>query len=880
MEAMTDSRRTTTTFLFTDMQGSTRLEAEVGTARYGQLRERHRQLLRAAFSPLGGEEQGTEGDSFFVTFGSARDALAAAVTAQRALAEEAWPQGVTLRVRMGLHSGESELAGGSLVGLDINRASRVASIAHGGQIVVSGATQVLVGSALPDGVTWRDLGEHRLRDIEGTARLWQAVIEGLPADFPPLPSAVTPVGNLPTRLTTFVGREQELAEVLDLAAAGRLLTLTGPGGTGKTRLSLEVGARSAERYPDGVYFVPLEPITEPGLVAATIAQRLDLPDRGGRSPVDRLREHLRDRRLLIILDNFEQVIEAAPLVSDLLADAPGLGILATSREALRIYGEREYPVPPLAVPEPTSTTDVRLASQYGAVALFVERARSVMPSFGLTDDNLAAVVEICYRLDGLPLAIELAAARIKLLSPAAMLGRLQHRLSLLGSGSRDLPARQQTLRGAIGWSYDLLEADDRDLFGCFSVFAGPTDLGSVEQVCAMADADVLERLSSLVDKSLVRRRDAAEGESRFGMLETIREYAAERLEAAGRMAEVRSRHAAHYLARVTAATAGAAGGDRATLDGLEADHDDVRAAIAWSVESGDAPTALGLTAGLWRFWQMRGYITEGLERLDAALALPGCDDEDRRLQALDAAGGLAYWNNDQPRARERYEEALAIQRSRGEPSGIAEALYNLSFTYLFHEDNESGERIVREAIELYEVADDRVGLARARWGLANIEYAKGRGGAQEAYDLAAAALATFQEVGDRFMTGWATYTLGLSDYLMDHLDEARTRLLAALRMFLETVDVSGYTLVLDSLAGLTLRQGDPISAATIAGAVSTLERTSGTGLNRTNRSFFDWDPEPLLKDPANVEAFARGAAMDTHTAIEFALAVRPPWPGS
>ncbi len=872
---MTETRRTTTTFLFTDIQGSTRLEAQVGTARYGQLRERHRQLLRAAFEPLGGEEQGTEGDSFFVTFGSARDALAAAVAAQRALAAEPWPDTVSLRVRMGLHSGETELAGGSLVGLDINRAARVAAIAHGGQIVVSAATRALVGSALPEGITWRDLGDHRLRDIEGTERLWQVVIEGLPADFPPLRSAAMPAGNLPTRLTTFVGRDRELAEVLDLAAAGRLLTLTGPGGTGKTRLSLEVGARSAERYPDGVYFVPLEPITEPGLVAATIAQRLDLPDRGGRSPVDRLRDHLRDRRLLLILDNFEQVIEAAPLVSELLAGAPGLGVLATSREALRLYGEREYPVPPLAVPELDATTDVRLASQYGAVALFVERAQAVMPSFGLTDDNLAAVVEICYRLDGLPLAIELAAARIKLLSPAAMLGRLQHRLSLLGSGSRDLPARQQTLRGAIGWSYDLLEPTDRDLFACFSVFAGSTDLGSVERVCATLDADVLENLSSLVDKSLVRRRDAAGGESRYRMLETIREYAAERLEAADRMSEVRSRHAAHYLARVTDAAGGAANGDRATLDRLEADHDDLRAAITWAVESGDATTALGLTAGLWRFWQMRGYITEGLERLDAALALPGCDDEGLRLRALDAAGGLAYWNNDQPRAREHYEAALAIQRSRGAPGGIAEALYNLSFTYLFHEDNESGERFVREAIELYQEAGDEVGLARARWGLANIEYAKGRGGAREAYDLATAALATFQAVGDTFMTGWATFTLGLSEYLMDHLDEARTRLLAALRMFQETIDVSGYTLVLDSLAGLTLRQGDPISAATIAGAVDTLERTTGTGLNRTNRTFFDWDPEPLLREPANAEAFARGAAMDTRTAIEFALAVHP-----
>jgi predicted ATPase/class 3 adenylate cyclase len=870
---MTESRRSTATLLFTDIEGSTRLETQVGTARYGQLRERHRVILRSAFDAQGGVEQGTEGDSFFVTFGSARDAIAAAVAGQRGLFGEPWPDGLTVRVRMGLHSGETETSGGSLVGLDINRASRIAGLAHGGQIVVSAAVHALVGAALPAGASWRDLGEHRLRDLETVERLWQVVIDGLPSEFPALRSVGVPVGNLPTRLTTFVGRDRELAEVLELAAAGRLLTLTGPGGTGKTRLSLEVGARSADRYPDGVYFVPLEPITEASLVAATIAQRLSLPDRGGPSPVDRLREHLHDRRLLIILDNFEQVIDAAPLVSELLADAPGLGILATSREALRVYGEREYPVPPLAVPEPNTVRDTTLAAQYGAVELFLERARAVMPSFGLTDDNLAAVVEICYRLDGLPLAIELAAARVKLLSPGAMLSRLQHRLSLLGSGSRDLPARQQTLRGAIGWSYDLLDPADRDLFACFSVFAGATDLESVEAVCASAATDVLESLSSLVDKSLIRRRDAPDGEARYRMLETIREYAAERLEEAGRTPEMRARHASWCVSRVQASAEAAAGGRRATLDRLEADHDDFRAAINWSIEAGDATTAFALTAGLWRFWQMRGYISEGLERLDAALALPGCDDERLRVAALDAAGGLAYWNNDQDRARRRYEEALAIERSRGDPGGIANALYNLSFTYTFQESTDIGEQLVREAIDLYEVAGDKVGLARVRWGLANIEYAKGPEHAQAAYDLASMALATFKEVDDRFMVGWATYTLALAEFLRGFLDESHARLVEALRMFRVTIDVSGYTLVLDALAGLALRQGDRLRAARIAGAVDTLERTSGTGLNRSNRAFFEYDPEPLRTSPDTAAAFAAGVAMETEAAIDFALGV-------
>jgi predicted ATPase/class 3 adenylate cyclase len=861
----------TVTFLFSDIEGSTRLEGQVGTIQYAQLRERHRMIMRDAFGRHGGEEQGTEGDSFFVTFGSARDGVAAAVDAQRGLAAEPWPDKQRILVRMGLHSGEPETVGGSLVGLDINRASRVAGLAHGGQVLISGSTRALVGTSLPNGVALQDLGEHRLRDLDGPEHLWQLRIDGLPSDFPALRASGPPPGNLPTRLTTFVGRDEELAEVLALSATGRLLTLTGPGGTGKTRLSLEVGARSAERYPDGVYFVPLEPITEPALVPATIAQHLSLPDRGGRSPIERLREHLRDRRLLIILDNFEQVIEAAPIVTDLLADAPGLGILATSREALRVYGEREYPVPPLAVPDPGAVPAIGLAAQFGAVALFLERARAVMPSFGLTDENLAAVVEICYRLDGLPLAIELAAARIKLMSPAAMLGRLEHRLALLGGGSRDLPARQQTLRGAIGWSYDLLDAPDRELFACFSVFVGAVDLESVEAVCAAPGVDVLDGVSSLVDKSLVRRRDSADGMTRYRMLETIREFAAERLEEAGRSTELRDRHAAHYAARVAASATDTAGGRRQTLDRLEADHDDLRAAIAWTVSSGDAPTALALTSGLWRFWQMRGYITEGLERIDAALVLPGCDDEDLRLAALDAAGGLAYWNNDQDRARRHYQAALDIRRQRGDPTGIAVALYNLAFTYIFHDDNAAGEALVLEAIALYESTGDTLGLARARWGLANLEYSKGVVGAARAREMALLALPAFEEVGDQFMIGWVLYTVGLAEFLTDHLDEARVRLTAALRLFQETVDVSGYTLVLDSLAALEVRLGDRIRAATIAGAVDTLERTTGTGLNRTNRGFFGYDAEPLKTGADTIAAFREGAAMDTQAALAYAL---------
>ena len=861
----------TATFLFSDIEGSTRLEGLVGTTRYGELRERHRAILRAAFQEHRGVEQGTEGDSFFVTFASAREAVAAAATGQRALADEPWPDDGVIRVRMGLHTGESESIGGSLVGLDINRAARIAALAHGNQVVVSAATRSVVGDGLPAGTAWLDRGDHRLRDLDSTERLWQVSVAGLPDAFPPLRSGTARLGNMPTRLTTFVGRDQELAEALALSAAGRLLTLTGPGGTGKTRLSLEIGARSRERYPDGVFFVPLEPITEASLVPATIAERLSLPDRGGRAPTDRLREHLRDRRSLIILDNFEQVISAAPLVTELLAAAPGLGILATSREALRVYGEQEYPVPPLAVPDPGAVRDVSHACRFGAVQLFLERARAVMPSFGLDDDNLAAVVEICYRLDELPLAIELAAARVKLLSPGAMLGRLEHRLSLLGGGARDLPARQQTLRGAIGWSYDLLEPDDRDLFECCSVFAGAVDLEAIEAICAPAGVDVLDGVSSLVDKSLVRRRDTADGETRYRMLETIREYAAERLGESGRTGALRGRHARYFRTLADAAGTLGAAGERSALDRVEADHNEYRAAITWSIETDDGTTAMAIGAGLWRFWQMRGYIVEGLEGIESALAMTDGDDEDVRLAALEAAGGLAYWSNDQPRARVWYGDVLAIQRERGDPKGIGDALYNLSFTYTLHDDADTGEALTREALALYESANDAAGLARVRWGLANVEYAKGPDHAEMAHELAELALAGFREVGDRFYIGWATFTVGLAEFALSWLDAAGARFREALRMFLETDDISGYTLVMDALAGIAMRQGDRMRAARISGAVESLERASGTGLNRSNRPLFGYDPTPLVTAADTAAAYAEGLAMDKQSAVAFAL---------
>jgi class 3 adenylate cyclase len=438
----------TLTFLFTDIEGSTKLLERLGTTDYGRVLERHQAIVREAIGVAGGIEVKTEGDSFFVVFRSAPSAIAATAAAQRALGTGPWPDGVELRVRMGLHTGEGVLApDADYIGLDVHRAARISAAGYGGQVLVSATTRGLVEDALPTGVTFRDLGEHRLKDLSRSERISQLVIAGLPDDFPPLKTLDATPNNLPILVTSFVGRMAEVAAARALLERTHLLTLTGPGGTGKTRLALQLAAESIERFPDGVFFIPLEPVTEPELVAPTIAQALGVQEVGGETIEHRLAEFLRARTLLLVLDNFEQVTEGAGLVSDLLKAAPELRVVVTSRAVLRLYGEQEYPVPPLRVPDPAHLPPLEALAQYEAVALFIARAMAARPDFAVTNENAPAVAQITARLDGLPLAIELAAARTKLLSPQAMLPRLESRLALLGGGgSRDLPARQQTLQ--------------------------------------------------------------------------------------------------------------------------------------------------------------------------------------------------------------------------------------------------------------------------------------------------------------------------------------------------------------------------------------------------------------------------------------------------
>ena len=874
----------TVTFLFTDIEGSTLLVRSQGDA-WSALLERHRDILRAAFEAHEGSEVGTEGDSFFVAFPSAPGAVAAAVEAQRALAAEPWPPDAEIRVRIGMHTGEATLSAKTYAGLHVHRASRIASVARGGQVLLSGATRALLDQ-LPDDIGLRDLGDHRLKDLEHPERIWQLVIQGLPNDFPAIRSLDATPNNLPTRLTSFLGREREIGEVAGLLERTRLLTLSGPGGTGKTRLSLAVAARSFERYPDGVYFVELSTISDPELVLPTVAMALSLPDHGKRTSLDRLADHLGDQRVLLVLDNFEQVTDAAAAVKDLLGRCPNLTVIVSSRVVLRVSGEQEYLVPPLGLPDPANLPAIDRLSQYESVALFIERARAVKPSFEVTNENAPAVAEICVRLDGLPLAIELAAARVRILAPGAMLGRLTDRLGLAAAGSRDLPERQQTLRGAIAWSYELLDEPDRRLFSDLSVFVGGASLDAIERVCGEGlERDVIDGLGSLVEKSLVRQADGVGGEPRFVMLETIREFAIEQATSGGRWPELRMAHAAAFVELAETAGPLAMSEDkRVWLDRLEEEHDNLRAAIGWGVETGSAATALRITARLWRFWQMRGYLAEGLERVGAALALPsGNDHPALRADALSAAAGLAYWKGDADRSRAWYREEIEVRRALGDRRGLAEALYSISFTWTILDLKQEdvalrAQEVIDEALAIYTELGDEAGVGRCEWALANRAY--GIGDIDAAIEHATHARDVFLRTGDSFMLGWASFTLALGALAQDQavggpLPERRAdagRLLSeTLEIFSGAQDVSGYTLVLDTIALVAYRDGDLERAARLNGAVRSLERTTGTGLNWWNRTVLDFAPEEIFEEPRLAVLVAEGEAMTPEEAVAYAL---------
>ncbi len=869
------------TFLFTDIEGSTKRLAAIGDSAYISLLAQESTLVLDAARAAGGVPFGSEGDAHFVAFASAAAGIRGAVAAQRALGAHDWG-GDPVRVRMGLHTGEAVVVGDDYAGFEVHRAARVAAVGHGGQVLATESTRLLAGDPGP-GITLRDLGEHRLKDVARPERIYQVEADGLDATFPALRSLDSTPNNLPPQLTSFVGRAEVAAAAGHLERA-RLVTLTGPGGTGKTRLSLAIAAQVADRFPGGSWFVPLAAISDPDLVAATIAGTLGVLSAAG-MPLERVIEYLRDRQALLVLDNFEQVVAGAPVVARVLEGAPMVTVIVSSRAPLRISGEQEFPVPPLRVPA-AEETDADAIGSTEAVRLFVERAVAVRPDFALTPENAPQVAEVVRRLDGLPLAIELAAARIRLLSPAAMAARLGDRLGLLSGGGRDLPERQRTLRGAIDWSYDLLGEEQRALFARLGVFAGSGELTMAEMLCVLPTdeppIEVLDGIERLAEQSLVRIAPDPHADIRFTMLDTIREYAVDRLASTGIEADLRERHAEAFLALVRTAAGDASGThDRGDwLDRIEDDHDNVRAALDWWIASGNHVQAATLLAAVWRFWQMRNHLAEGRLRAAAVLDMPGWDRAPLldRMHALEAAGGLAYWAGDMVSAHRHYSEAVETARRAGDDAELANALYNNFFAArmglagandwvasLAYE----GRPMLDEALAIWERLGDEDGIAKALWALA--EHFAYRREYPEAIESATRALAIFEPTGSSFWTAWTRFTRGFAYAAQRDPVLACVDLATALREFQATRDVSGVALVLSAGASAMLMAGWTGEAYAMGGAAHRAIAETGLHIATLWPDTIFPVPDLATEDPTLRAAIAKGEGWTREESVERAL---------
>ena len=818
----------TVTFLFTDIEGSTRLLHELGDAYVEALAE-HRRVLREAFGRHEGVEVDTQGDAFFVVFARASDAVAAANAAQSALA-------APIRVRMGLHTGEPLITDEGYAGIDVHRAARIAAVGHGGQVLLSQSTRDLVA-----GDSVLDLGEHRLKDLTAPERIYQ-LGEG---DFPPLKSLNQT--NLPVQPTPLVGREHELDEVLTLTGRGdvRLLTLTGPGGSGKTRLALQAAAELVENYPGGVWFVPLAAVTDVEFVLPTIATTLGAKDLLG--------DHLRDRATLLVLDNLEHLVETGPRLAELLAASPQLTILATSRERLALAAEHEYIVPQLPVAD--------------AVELFVARARQLDPRF----EAGASVAEICLRLDRLPLALELAAARVKVLTPDQILTRLERRLDLLASGPRDLPERQRTLRDTIAWSYGLLDETQRSLFARLAVFPGSFDLDAAEDIAA---AD-LDQLQSLVDKSLLRHTRAG----RFFMLETIRDYAVEQLKGTRASDSIQRGHADYFLTLAERAAVELRGPNQTVwLGRLDSEHDNFRSALTWLGGADEAELELRLSIALTRFWYVRGHITEARSWLDKVLsenevlAATAGQPAPLRAQVVTSASAFALIQGDYPEATRLAEESLQLARAHGDTGRIANALSNLGAIALAGGDSKKARPLLEEAVGLSRELDEKPVAARAINNLGDLaltvgEYARAETLFQESLEL-------LRELGDTSNVARSLFNLGAAALQLGQHGRARSRFRESIGLSHKMEDKEDLAWCLEGFAALAVAEEEPDRAARLLGAAGGLLEAMGGEFKPFERLLHE---ETVVSvrgrlTPHSFDAgWAEGKSLSLEQAVEYAL---------
>jgi predicted ATPase len=787
---------------------------------YADALAEHRRILREAFSAHGGAEVDTQGDAFFVAFASATGAVQAAAQALQGLASE------PIRVRMGIHTGKPHVTEEGYVGVDVHRAARIAAAGYGGQVLVSAATAALVGT---DGLS--DLGEHRLKDFDEPVSLYQLGGES----FPPLKTISNT--NLPRPASSFVGREKELQELTALVQDGaRLLTLTGPGGSGKTRLALEAAAELVPEFKAGVFWVGLAPLRDPALVTETIAGTLGAKDG--------LAEHIGERELLLLLDNFEQVIEAASDLAPLVERCPNLHLLVTSRELLRVPGERAYPVPPL-VPE-----DGR--------ELFLERARATDPGFVPGP----ALSELCATLDNLPLALELAAARVRVLSLEQLLERLSRRLDLLKAG-RGVDPRQQTLRATIEWSHELLDGGEQRLFARLAVFRGGCTLVAAEQV-AEADLDVLQ---SLVDKSLLRHTD-----ERFRMLETIREYALERLEDSGEADALRRRHAEHFIALAEEAEPHLFGGEESGewLDRIGREHDNLRAALDHLQASGETQLALRLTGAVWEFWRDRAHFAEGRRRLERILR---ADERPTaaRAKALNAAASMAALGGDAATGRQWGEEGLALHRMFGDKQGTAESELWLGWAVANEGNWARAQPLVEDSVQLFRELGDQHQTLSATLILA-MTYAEGSDW-ERARALNEDNLRRALELGNEQIKASTLGELARCALAEDRLEDAVSMATESLRIYTDLGDPHGVAIELRRCASALALKGEAVTAAQLLSSAEALhEEIGGTmpWLARMRKEALA-NIRRQLDEAAFAQAWEQGRALTAEEAVALAL---------
>jgi predicted ATPase/class 3 adenylate cyclase/uncharacterized protein HemY len=819
------------TFLFTDVEGSTRLWEHAPEVMRESL-IRHDQLIEETIHQYGGilvKPRG-EGDSHFAVFARATEAVATAAILQQRLVTEPWHPDAILKVRIALHTGEADLRDNDYYGTTVNRCARLRSIGHGGQILLSQATHELVRDDLPTDVTLRDMGTHRLRDLQRPEQVFQLLHPNLPAEFPPLRSLNLIPNNLPQQLTSFVGREQEMKEVIQLLKTTRLLTLTGTGGCGKTRLALQVAAEVLENYPDGVWFIDLAPINDPNFVPQAVAKVLNVKEEAGRPLPDTLLDFLKDKTILLVFDNYEHLIVARGLLAGLLQHSnPTLQVLATSREILSIVGEVVWRVPSLSTPSLNQLPPLESLTQYEAVRLFIERAMLARPSFTVTNANAPAVAQICQRLDGIPLAIELAAARIRVLSVEQINQRLDERFRLLTGGSRNLLPRQQTLRALIDWGYNLLSATEQQLFRRLSVFVGGWTLEAAETVCTGGDIDefeVLDLLAALVDKSLVVMEEREENRIRYRLLETLRQYGQEKLLVVNETAEYEQRYRSYFSNLAETAAPYLQGADAGFwLEQLELEHNNFRAVLTGYDTLHEAAAELRLVINLAKFWILRGHWAEGRQWFEKVLVKDLVKDPAERATLLSELGDIAIRQGDYATARSIYEECLHIQRQLTDQTGIAKHLFNLGMVALCQGDYVVARSFYEESLHIQRQLPDQPGIGNLLFTLGII--AENQNDFELAHSLYQESLERLQLLGDQYSIGYLLNSFGSLAEKQGDFEAAQTFYQQSLEIRNQLGDRQGLAYTLNNFGTLAEKRGDYRKARSLLQDALQIQRELG-----------------------------------------------------